>query len=81
MELAEVSCQCNEVLAGGVVQVPGDFPSLFVLQAQKLPRKSPQFLFRALALGDIGGEDGQALGSGVETVLPPSVRDGPIQYQ
>ena len=45
MELAQGSCQSYEFLAGGVVQVPRDFPPFLVLQAQELAGKTPQLLF------------------------------------
>ena len=36
MELAQGSCQSYEILAGGVVQFPGDSPPFLVLQTQEL---------------------------------------------
>ena len=36
MELTQGRCQSDEVLAGGVVQVPGDSPPFLVLQTQEL---------------------------------------------
>jgi hypothetical protein len=40
-------------LTCGVVQVPGYPAPLLVLQAQKLARKPPEFLFRSLPAGDV----------------------------
>src|SRR5260370_7571891 len=53
MELTQSGCQGDDILPRGVVQVPGNSPSLFILQAQKLAGKALQFLLGSHTFGDV----------------------------
>src|ERR1700676_896478 len=53
MELTQGSCQSDEVLAGGIVQVPGDAAPLLVLQTQELTGQATELLLGSHSFGDV----------------------------
>src|SRR5580692_6345611 len=52
MELTENRCQSNEILAAGIVQVPGNSAPLLVLQPQELAGQTTEFFVGSHTFGD-----------------------------
>src|SRR5580704_2561590 len=53
MQLAKHCCHSDEILARGIVQIPGDPSSFFVLQTEKLAGKPLEFLLGSHTFGDV----------------------------
>ncbi len=72
MESAQDSCQSDEILASGVVQISGDSPPFLVLQTQELTGKATEFLLGSHTFGDVttGAHNTNRISSFIMKSLP-----------